>query len=222
MVSCSQICISTFDDVDECLVKEFIHYIPSNLNGSHIDQGVTHNKSTQIFTCPCMKFEQFGFLCRHIFTVMKSYNIKEIPSKYLLRRWQKDIIPTELLKKCFRYADFDENTRRVALDIFSTVDNCVSSLSKNNTKLTEYLEEIKQLEAEFLSNFTTHEKGNKNKDFEKTLGVTIPTSVDIYNPGEICNKGSGTKKRMKSLREVATEKSKGSRCVYCRKGNDHD
>ncbi|KAL7583496.1 hypothetical protein Lser_V15G42934 [Lactuca serriola] len=94
--------------------------------------------------------------------------------------------------------------------------------SKNHTRLTEYLEEIKQLEAKFLSNITTHEKGNKNKDFEKTLGVTIPTSVDIHNPGEIRNKGSGTKETMKSSREVATEKSKGSRCSYCRKGNDHD
>ncbi|XP_023755614.1 protein FAR-RED IMPAIRED RESPONSE 1-like [Lactuca sativa] len=137
----------TFDDVDECLVKEFIHYIPSNSNGSHIDPEVenddqwdipirestykvTHNKSAQTFTCPCMKFEQFGFLCRRIFTVMKSYNIKEIPSKYLLKRWQKDIILTELLKKCFRYVDSDENTQRVALDIFSTVDNCVSSIDE--------------------------------------------------------------------------------------------
>nr|KAJ0227201.1 hypothetical protein LSAT_V11C100013660 [Lactuca sativa] len=120
-----------------------------------------------------------------IFTVIKSYNSKEIPSEYLLRRWQKDIILTELLKMCFRYADSDENTQRVALDIFSTVDNC-------------------------------------NKDFEKTLGAIIPTSVDIHNLGEILNKGSGIKKRMKSLREVAIEKSKGSECSYCRNDNDHD
>ncbi|XP_023732795.1 uncharacterized protein LOC111880598 [Lactuca sativa] len=170
MVSCTQISISTFDDVDECLVKEFIHYIPSNANASQLDPEVenddqwdipirestykvTHNKSAQTFTCPCMKFEQFG---------------------------------------------------------------------NNHTKLKEYLDEIKQLEAKFLSNFTTHEKGNKNKEFEKTLGVTIPTSVDIQNSGEIRNKGSGTKKGMKSSREVTTEKSKGSRCSYCRNGNDHD
>ncbi|CAI9277696.1 unnamed protein product [Lactuca saligna] len=197
MVSCTQISINTFDDVDECLVKEFIHYIPSNANAYQLDPEVqnddqwdipirestykvTHNKSAQTFTCPCMKFEQFLFLCRHIFTVMKTYNIKEIPSKYLLRR------------------------------------------CNNHIKLKEYLEEIKQLEAKFLSNFTIHDKGNKNKEFEKTLGVTIPTSVDIQNPVEIRNKGSGTKKRMKSSREVTTEKSKGSRCGYCRNGNDHD
>ncbi|CAI9263759.1 unnamed protein product [Lactuca saligna] len=189
MVSCTQISISTFDNVDECLVKEFINYIPSNANACQLDPEVENDDQWDI-------------------------PIRE--STY------KDIIPTELLKKCFRYADSDENTQRVALDIFHTVDNCVSSLSNNRTKLKEYLDEIKQLEAKFISNFTTHEKGNKNKEFEKTLGVTIPTSVDIQNPGEIRNKGSGTKKRMKSLREVTIEKSKGSRCSYCRNGNDHD
>nr|KAJ0184667.1 hypothetical protein LSAT_V11C900470530 [Lactuca sativa] len=124
---------------------------------------------------------------------------------------------------------------QICISTFDDVDDCLLKMminriylyvslltSKNHTRLTEYLEEIKQLEAKFLSNITTHEKGNKNKDFEKTLGVTIPTSVDIHNPGEIRNKGSGTKETMKSSREVATEKSKGSRCSYCRKGNDHD
>nr|KAJ0194940.1 hypothetical protein LSAT_V11C700374650 [Lactuca sativa] len=43
MVSCSQICISTFDDVDECLVKEFINYIPSKSNCFHIDPEVEND-----------------------------------------------------------------------------------------------------------------------------------------------------------------------------------
>ncbi|CAI9294868.1 unnamed protein product [Lactuca saligna] len=134
MVSCTQISISTFDDVDECLVKEFINYIPSNANACQLDPEVENDD-----------------------------------------QWD---IPIR--------------------------------------------ESTYKLEAKFLSNFTTHEKGNKNKEFEKTLGVTIPTSVDIQNPREIRNKGSGTKKRMKSSRKVTIEKSKGSRCSYCRNGNDHD
>ncbi|XP_023764448.1 protein FAR1-RELATED SEQUENCE 12-like [Lactuca sativa] len=159
MVSCSQICISTFEDVDECLVKEFIHYNSSNSNGSHIDPEVENDYQWDILIRESTyKFQQFGILCRHIFIVIKSYNIKEIPSKYLLRCWKKDIIPTKLLKRCFRYADSDETTQRVALDIFSTVDNCVSSLSNDHTKLNEYLHEIKQMEEKFLSNFRTHDK----------------------------------------------------------------
>ena len=87
------------------------------------------------FICS-MKFEQFGVLCRHIFTAMKAFNIQFIPAKYLLRWWQKDIIPPELLRRCFRYSDSDENIQKIAIDIFSTVDNCLSSLSTNKKKKT--------------------------------------------------------------------------------------
>ncbi|CAI9299897.1 unnamed protein product [Lactuca saligna] len=91
------------------------------------------------FICSCMKFEEYGILCRHIFIAMKAFNIQFILAKYLLRRWQKDIIPPELLRRCFRYSDSDENIQKVAINIFSTVDNCLSSLSTNKKKTRRVL-----------------------------------------------------------------------------------
>ncbi|XP_023754701.1 protein FAR-RED IMPAIRED RESPONSE 1-like [Lactuca sativa] len=48
MVACSQISISTCEDVDECLVKEFIHYNSSNSNDSHIDPEVENDDQWDI------------------------------------------------------------------------------------------------------------------------------------------------------------------------------
>ena len=139
-----------------------------------------------------MKFEQFGVLCRHIFTAMKAFNIQFIPAKYLLRRWQKDIIPSELLRRCFRYSDSDENIQKIAIDIFSTVDNCLSSLSTNKKRLEEYYQALKELESKFMDDVT----------FENWLGVSIPADVQIQNPTGIRNKGSATKKRLKVLKKL--------------------
>nr|KAJ0219388.1 hypothetical protein LSAT_V11C300110020 [Lactuca sativa] len=84
--------------------------IPSRIDLTPI-LSVKCDQKEDTFICS-MKFEQFGVLCRHIFTAMKAFDIQFIPAKYLLRRWQKDIIPSELLRRCFRYSDSDENIQK--------------------------------------------------------------------------------------------------------------
>ena len=170
-----------------------------------------------------MKFEQFGVLCRHVFTVMRSYNIKKIPSKYLLRRWQNGIIPSIMLRKTFRYAGSNEGVERLAIGIFSSVDNVISSLSNDENKLEEFLHDIHLLESKFLTGISITEKPDKNKEFEKRLGVTTPDVIEVENPAQVQTKGSGSRKRYKSTLEVSTQKGrKGTRCSYCRNSNEHD
>ncbi|KAK5792650.1 hypothetical protein PVK06_033765 [Gossypium arboreum] len=42
-----------------------------------------------IVSCSCNMFESLGLLCRHALRVFLMNNIKEIPEKYILRRWTK-------------------------------------------------------------------------------------------------------------------------------------
>ncbi|KAK8348642.1 hypothetical protein V6Z11_A06G093900 [Gossypium hirsutum] len=42
-----------------------------------------------IVSCSCNMFESLGLLCRHALRVLLMNNIKEIPEKYILRRWTK-------------------------------------------------------------------------------------------------------------------------------------
>ncbi|XP_026663036.2 protein FAR1-RELATED SEQUENCE 5-like isoform X2 [Phoenix dactylifera] len=40
--------------------------------------------------CSCKKFEFMGIQCRHVLKVLDVINIKELPQRYILKRWRKD------------------------------------------------------------------------------------------------------------------------------------
>ncbi|KAL2893973.1 Protein FAR-RED ELONGATED HYPOCOTYL 3 [Bienertia sinuspersici] len=41
--------------------------------------------------CECKHFECYGTMCRHLIKVYYMYNVEQVPSKFILRRWRKDI-----------------------------------------------------------------------------------------------------------------------------------
>ncbi|KAL2900839.1 Protein FAR-RED ELONGATED HYPOCOTYL 3 [Bienertia sinuspersici] len=41
--------------------------------------------------CECRHFECYGIMCRHLIKVYYMYNVEHVPSKFILRRWRKDI-----------------------------------------------------------------------------------------------------------------------------------
>jgi hypothetical protein len=55
---------------------------------------VRFDSTTMIAKCSCKLFESKGILCRHIIRVFRASKINELPSIYVLRRWEK---------KCKRY-----------------------------------------------------------------------------------------------------------------------
>nr|KAJ0204999.1 hypothetical protein LSAT_V11C500236190 [Lactuca sativa] len=79
---------------------------------------VTHSTLEDTFVCSCMNFEHVGLLCRHIFCVFKYYSRVEIPSRYILKRWRRDVIPTELLKRRLLDSGYDLHTDKYAIEIF--------------------------------------------------------------------------------------------------------
>ncbi|XP_052627215.1 protein FAR1-RELATED SEQUENCE 5-like [Lactuca sativa] len=42
--------------------------------------------------CSCEHFKCMGVLCRHAFTITMRCGVKEIPERYILKRWRKDVI----------------------------------------------------------------------------------------------------------------------------------
>nr|KAJ0219935.1 hypothetical protein LSAT_V11C200083570 [Lactuca sativa] len=47
--------------------------------------------------------------------------------KYILKRWRRDVIPTELLRRRFTNSFDDSNSDMTAIDIFNTVDLLLKS-----------------------------------------------------------------------------------------------
>ncbi|KAL6843706.1 hypothetical protein ACP4OV_026277 [Aristida adscensionis] len=54
------------------------------------DQLVRFDSSDGTVACTCKKFENVGLLCCHILKVYEFRNVKDIPSRYFLKRWRKD------------------------------------------------------------------------------------------------------------------------------------
>ncbi|XP_023758862.2 protein FAR1-RELATED SEQUENCE 5-like [Lactuca sativa] len=163
---------------------------------------VTHSTKDGSFKCTCMHFEHVGILCRHIFCVFKYYGIEQLPEKYILKRWRRDVIPTELLRRWFTNSFDDSNSNMTAIDIFNTVDHY---------------------------DCPNHEVPTRIEHFNKLLGVVVPDVVsdvnDIQNPSDIRNKGCGSRgKRLKSKKEmIEKEISKPkTKCTICKQMAHHD
>ncbi|XP_015954341.1 protein FAR-RED ELONGATED HYPOCOTYL 3-like [Arachis duranensis] len=47
-------------------------------------------RSTSKVSCQCNLWKKYGYLCKHMFFVMKAEHLKEMPDKLVLRRWRAD------------------------------------------------------------------------------------------------------------------------------------
>lgn len=51
---------------------------------------VNVDRESDMYTCECGMFEHSGLLCRHILKVMVHVGARQIPSRYIMKRWTKD------------------------------------------------------------------------------------------------------------------------------------
>jgi len=68
--------------VDSTRYDEFGHY-------------VTYEMTNHLASCTCKRFEESGFLCRHILRIYHCFTVDEVPSVYILKRWTKDAKPKD-------------------------------------------------------------------------------------------------------------------------------
>ena len=153
-----------------------------------------------------MLFEHRGILCRHIFCLMKWYGVEDIPEKYLLRRWRKDLIPLAKLRRTFRYGDMDEGIDTMAIDLFASADHALKLLHTHKAKLALFITSMKDLVNSFTSSCSLETTTDKNAEIDALLGVSTPDEVVINNPGDIINKGTSKRTRLKSAQELGATK----------------
>ena len=167
--------------------------------------------SDGIMVCSCMNFARFGYLCRHIFCVMKGKAIEVISEKYILRRWMRDILPPDNRKK--------------KRNLNNSEGDKMNILAKDIPKLTEYVESIKRLKAEVEEANPNAKPLSKKEMFNIQLGVEKPDTNVVQNPDRCKTKGDGdVSKRMRSDLEKARDHLKKKRrfCKKCSKRRRHD
>ncbi|CAH1421308.1 unnamed protein product [Lactuca virosa] len=167
--------------------------LPSHCPNTHYKVVFSRRGDSISISCSCMLFVQEGLLCRHMFFILNMKEYDEIPSKFILRRWGKDIIADGLLRK----------------------------KTNNEDELAKYIKQPQEVDSGIPLCTSSRASSNRSVHIEKIIGAAVPDVINFHNPEGIRNKGWASGKRIKSTREKVIEKSKkGSRlCSLCHKPN---
>ena len=178
--------------------------------------------------CSCEHFKRMGVLCRHAFTIMMRCGVKEIPERYILKRWRKDVISRSYRFSFVQSDSGDCENVKLVNDSYYSFESCLDIVRDDKKRLVLFAEKQQMLLKKFESDYIS--PGLKSKtDGEvvfKLLGVTIPIpeEINIHVPEVQSNKGSGIKKRIPSAGEVAYKNSKKEHrmCSGCGKRVPHN
>ncbi|XP_023734293.1 protein FAR1-RELATED SEQUENCE 1-like [Lactuca sativa] len=181
-----------------------------------VDDGekIMFTQKKDSITCSCMLYIQQGFLCRHIFYV---FNIKEIditPSKYILRRWRKDIIPPELFRQTF------SNSRKGSKMIqyaFVTFGSTVNKLAKKEEVMSNFLSNLQEYLSEVNKCGPSMPLCSKDARIESLHGSSVPKTINVKNPEGITNKGTGIKFIGNKEKSIEVSKKRLRECALCHK-----
>nr|KAJ0225554.1 hypothetical protein LSAT_V11C100036720 [Lactuca sativa] len=160
--------------------------------------GVKVFPNEETYKCSCLIFEQYEILCMHILCVMKSNFVKNIPSKYMLRRWQKIIIRPDELIKTHGIVDNIRGCERMIQDAYSIVRECINVIRHDVEAMTQFLQWKKEILTKVESNPPKKYNRTKNQKLDSMIGVSKLYVPTIKNPKDISYKGWATKTRVKS------------------------
>lgn len=150
------------------------------------------------------------------------FNIKSFPKRYVERRWSKVALPPnsdESANTIQSLSGKEDGSTAVIREIMYSVEYCVNRLVCDMDKLILYRDQQKELMLKADIDVPKPVKKNKNVMFQELLGVTEPVEpLTINVPTGIRNKGSGSRTRYKSKKEIAmTESGKNQRlCSRCK------
>ncbi|XP_035842071.1 protein FAR1-RELATED SEQUENCE 5-like [Helianthus annuus] len=141
--------------------------------------------------CSCLRFEQYGLLCKHIYFLFKMFGVKEIPNKYVMKRWTKDVVPNELNVKYNLNVggkDVHQRAKRIAREIIHTGEYLVSNLISDFDQLVLVRDQMivcneKGHDIRTCGELKAKQQGKQGK--KKMKGVQIEDGVrDKDNEGE--------------------------------------
>ncbi|GJR84535.1 zinc finger, SWIM-type containing protein [Tanacetum coccineum] len=182
-----------------------------------VDYKVVRNPEDGSVECTCRHFLRYGFLCRHVFCVLKNCNIGVIPERYILRRWRRDLIPPALRRNTNRYGEKDEAIEKLTNEANYVVDECLFLLRKDEEQLKQFVEKLENIKKEIQVKLPNPPSQKTGDVIEDIYAIKKPNQNLVNNPQKASNKGGRRGERRKSGREIAMKaKAKRARkCGYC-------
>ncbi|KAJ0956638.1 putative transcription factor FAR family [Helianthus annuus] len=182
-----------------------------------------------IALCTCRRFEQYGLLCKHIYFVFKMFKVKEIPNKYVMRRWTKDVVPNDLNNTFDITVDGDDahkKAKEVAYEIMQTGEYLIGNLIKDFDHLLIVRDRMREMKEMVDELRITKPIDPKFDRYSRLIGYEKPNTDEpptVRVPTGIRNKGRGSHKRIKSKKEkiISLKGKRGRTCSHCNiKGHD--
>nr|GEY07049.1 FAR1 DNA binding domain, zinc finger, SWIM-type, MULE transposase domain, FHY3/FAR1 family [Tanacetum cinerariifolium] len=167
---------------------------------------VSTDKSDGSVLCSCLNFARFGFLCRHIFCVLKVNELEVIPDKYILKQCTRDLLPPHIRRKKQMFGFEGGRYMECSTTVYSTVEYCLNRLAKDEEKLIEFVEKVKRLKTEVEEANPNAKQLSKREMFNLVLEVKKPEVNTVKNPKLCSNKGNASggqrkKSEIEKLRE---------------------
>ncbi|KAD4179767.1 hypothetical protein E3N88_28358 [Mikania micrantha] len=233
---------SVFKDVQKEIFKGMMNCFISNVDVvdhskvfsiSHMDHNMDfvnefkvsahmHDNSVE---CTCIGFSRNGYLCRHVFCVLRVMKIKEIPDRYVAKRWRRQILPCRVYSISNRLAADDSKESILKNQAMNCVSDCVDKLTGSFESLSAFVDKMKDIQKSvFDENPGVSNPRKRAVAIEELVGNVDETAVMFTPPQGIRNKGCGTNRRLVGQGERATEKSKKNPrlCRSCNQLTFHD
>ncbi|XP_044400140.1 protein FAR1-RELATED SEQUENCE 5 [Triticum aestivum] len=170
--------------------------------------------TTMIAKCSCKLFESKGIVCRHIIRVLRGAKINELPTFYVLKRWEK------MCKRDVVYDDegnplednhvdcVDMDTRRKISAARDKLEHIIRCAKKSSGGLDLLNTGLCNLKSAILQSAPDVPQ-TAQEEQESFVGSMIPAQVDILTPTNI--NARGTCSRIKGHRD--NEKKSGAKKI---------
>nr|GEU88565.1 protein FAR1-related sequence 5-like [Tanacetum cinerariifolium] len=120
--------------------------------------------------------------------------------------FRENVLPAHLLDKRHRYDPCIEEIERLASDIHSTIEDCISLFRNDSDKLSEFLSTVKDLKKKLkYETQVPNVEPNKDDLYFELLDVSIPNKVVIKTPKSIFR--SKDTREIKSAAEIGKAKT---------------
>ncbi|XP_020245558.1 protein FAR1-RELATED SEQUENCE 6-like isoform X2 [Asparagus officinalis] len=159
--------------------------------------------------CICGSFQSRGILCRHALAVLKFQQVYEIPSHYILSRWQKDYKRLHLLEQ-----SCDDVASKNLMEKYDYLSmRCLQLLEVgliSNDKYQLALKLIREVEKQLLDDSLQGDGNQKNREDLATLQFGFSQNEQVHDSSQqVKRRGRPPKKRKEAEAEAITRSNTG-------------
>ncbi|XP_042016255.1 uncharacterized protein LOC121764275 [Salvia splendens] len=180
---------------------------------------MTYSIGDDTYLCGCKKFEKLGVMCNHICYVLKYKFVRLIPEKLHGGRWLK----SQFVKPIHGgFSDDQEihlvvDEKKIAFkNLYALSFEIIQSIEGNIDQINAFTTIIEAGQKQLLREGVIMSSTEKRALIENFYGSQVLNFIEVYHPGVVSIKGSGSRKKSKKSKKESAMKLSMKPCRKCR------